>query len=267
MPESSFLSCSRTRVRAVPGRTDGFAAALQRFLETIAGRAGSFSYAELLLIADGDEHSFFWLGDECPDLGGNLACLAASAELDVQLNLCSDEDCASDALAALIAPLADGALSDCVRFSSLTRSGDDASVFLLGSSDGAFHHGEIPFRDGLQGVPEDMCWNSCTHAARFTFPEAARDDAWDLSDLLEERIDEIDLDFSRDEGTLAIHSVQLPDAEAVETYRAFLEQLASIAGSASILGALTPEAENAFALLRFVLEDGRVRMQTAIAEI
>jgi len=267
MTESSYLACISIQLTSAAGRTDNFTAELQAFLKNFVGRADSFSYAELQIFADGDWRSFYWVGDNRPDPDYVLSSFPATAQMHMQLNLFSDADCVSDILHPLTTRLSDGSLANHVRLCALTRDGGDASVFLSGMLEGAFHHGEIPFHDGMDGIPEDMCWNSCTHAARFTFPEDARDDAWDLSDLLEERIDEIDLDFSRDEGTLAIHSVQLPDVESVEVYRALLEQLCSLADSAVISGDLTPESENAFALLRFVPADGHVTVQTAIAEI
>lgn len=265
MSDTTFLCCSRIRLSAVPGRTENFAAALCSFLETIAGRAEAFSYAELQLTADENESVFYWMGDEQPDLGDCLSAVSSAAELDISLNLCSEEDCASDALNALTGLLSDGSYADCARVCTLTRDGDDTRVFLSGMREGAFHHGEIPF--GNDAAPDGMCWNSCTHSAHFTFSGDACNDAWDLSDLLAERIDEIDLEFSYDDGTLAIHSVQLPDAENTEVYRAALEQFCAIADSASIDGVLTPEAENAFALMRLVLSDGHVSIRTAIAEI
>ena len=261
---TDFLSC--IRIRAASGRPDGFISSLQCFLETISARAEKFSYAEILLRADGGERSIYWMEGEQPE-PIDCAFIASAAEVDAVLNLCSDEDCASDAQSALLAPLADGSLAGCVRVCALTRDGENASVFLSGMREGKFFHSTIDFADGMEAIPADLCWNSLTHEAHFTFPESALDDAWDLSDLLQERIDEIDLEFSYDDGALDIRSVQLPDAGSVEAYRAALEGFLKISGSARISGALSPEAENAFALLRFAASDGRVAVQTAAAEI
>lgn len=264
MPNSSILSCIRIRAHAVPGRTDGFIAALQEFAQLLPKHPESFSYAELHLAADSREHDCFWMEGDCPDFDSGL--IASAKEIDLRLNMCCEDALLLNAQTQLFDLLADGAHADCVRFCALVTDEEHAALTLSGMHGGAFHHGEVSFIDGCGGIPEDMCWNSSTHRAQFTFPEEALDDAWDLSEIIPEHIDEIDLEFSFDRGEMAIHSVQLPDMDAVETYRSILQKLCEMANSFSISGALTPESDSAFALLRFACNGG-VTVQTAVAEI
>lgn len=267
MNQTSVLTCTRIRVRAVPGRTDGLISGLQAFVNALFDRPDAFDYAELHLLTDGDARDLYWMGDEQPAFDPSLtAAISAAAEVDLLLNLSGETDCMADAHAALSSLLADGSLSDCARMICL-RTGDDfAALTLSGIHGGAFLHGEVPFADGCEGVPADMCWNSCTHRARFHFPEEALDDAWDLSELLPERIDEIDFEFSFDRAELVIHSVQLTDLNGVEVYREVLQHLADLSDGMEIAGALTPESDSAFALMRFAPDGSRVSVQTAVAE-
>lgn len=268
MSNSSALCCSRTRVHAVPGRTEGFIAGLQIFLKALSDRSETLDYAELHITIDGDGQDYYWMGDDRPTLGEPLlASLAAAGEVDLLLNMSSETDCLSGELGAMLSLLADDSLADCVRFGALINDGETISAFLSGMRGGAFHHGTVAFSNGCDGVPADLCWNSSDHRASFTFPGEALDEVWEIADELQARIGMVDLEFSYEDGELHIYSVQLPDLESVEFYRAALERLARLADSAHIGGMLNPESEAAFALLRFALEDGCVKVQTAIAEI
>lgn len=262
MNNSPVLVCSRIRVHAVPGRTDGFVAGMQALLKTLSAQSDAFSYAEIHLTADESVRDYFIMDGEHPQI--DAEALAAAKEIDLQMNLSCEDNRIADALSAVLSLLSDGSLADCARFCMLATGGNSAALTLSGMRNGFFHHGEVPFTDEL---PADLCWNSSDHRASFTFPEEALDEVWELSEILQERIDEIDLEFSFDGGELQIHSVQLPDREAIEAYRAALAQMASLADSVCISGALTPESDEAFALLRFVHEVGCVKVQTAIADI
>lgn len=267
MTNASTLACIRIRVNSLSGRTDGFVAGLQSFLKTLCARAKAFEFAELSLMADGAGPVLLWMGDDRPGFeSAELSALESAKEIDIRLNLCSETDSCADDRAALFSLLSDGALADRVQFCALITGGS-ASLMLSGLRGGRFCHGEVPFTDGCEGIPEDLRWNSASHRVLLRFADSAVDDAWDLSDLMQERIDEIDLEFLPDSGELRIHSVQLPDMNSVEAYRAFLERLSLLAESVSIEGALTPEAEDAFALLRFVRAGNAVTVQTAVAEI
>ena len=264
MSNSSILSCFRIRAHAVPGRTDDFIDALQGFVQLLPQLPEIYSYAELHVSIDAGEFDFFFSDVESPAIDTGL--IASAKEIELSMNLCCEGSTLPDAQARLFSLLSDGALADCVRFCALVSDDAHAELTLSGKLGETFHHGPVPFADGCGDIPSELCWNSCTHSARFTFPEVALDDAWDLSELIPEQIDEIDLEFSFDRSEMLIHSVQLPDMAAVENYRGILQKLTEMANSASIEGVLTPESDSAFALLRFVCNDG-VQIQTAVAEI
>lgn len=266
MNQTSILTCAHIRVRASSGRTDAFLAQLQAFVCRLFDSAGSFDYAELRLCAGNDSREFFWMGEEAPVSDDSLPQFFSAAEIDVHLNLSGETDFLAAGLSCLTDCLKDGELRDCAHMSVLKTGDDFACLTIAGMHDGSYLCAEVPFADGCKGVPADMCWNSCTHRAVFHFPEENIDDAWDLSEMLPERIDEIDFEFSFDSGELRIHSVQLPDMSCAETYRAALEQFAGMADEFRIDGVLTPESDSAFALMRFAADGGRIAIQTAAAE-
>lgn len=266
MNQTSILTCTHIHVRTAAGRTDAFVAMLHGFVRKLFDSANAFDYAELRLFADGDSREFFWMGDEQPVFDDSVSALFSAAEMDIHLNLSSETDCMAASLTALTDHLKTGDLSDCARMSVLKTGDDFTHLTIAGMHGGAYLCGEVPFADGCEGVPSDMCWNSSTHRAVFHFPDETIDDAWDLSEMLPERIDEIDFEFSFDSGELRIHSVQLPDMTCAETYRAALEQFAAMADELHIDGVLTPESDSAFALMRFAADGRTIAIRTAVAE-
>ena len=263
MIPTSYLTCSHIRVRTAPGRTDGFIARMQDFIHTLFDSASAFEYAELHLTAGGSDFNCYWMGEDHPDFDPALTdAVASAAEINLRLNISSETDCMSAPHDALLALLADGALSGSVQISLLKND----VLFFSGMHRGAFLHGVVPYADA-DSLPETLCWNSSNHRAHFHFPEENVYDACCVADLLPERIDMIDLEFFYDDGELFIHSVQLTDAACAEVYRESLEQLTVLADHAEISGVLTPESDAAFALMRFIPVGNRVTLQTAIAEL
>ena len=267
MQNTSLLSCEHIRIRRVPGRTDGFIRQLQEYLKTLFRLSDAFGSAELHLQADGDERTFLWLGDEHPEIDlAAIDALAEASQIDVRVDLCSERPCMEDARDRLTALLASGTLKDCVRYCELLEDEHTSSLFLSGLYRGAFLHGSVPFTANDEDILEDAVWNGYTHRAEFHFAEESVEAMLDLADRIQDRIEEIDLELSDDDRRLEIGSVQLACREDVSFYREALEQLVRLSDHAQLTGALTPESDAIFALLRFVREGSAVVAQTAVAE-
>lgn len=267
MIQTAVLTCTHIHVHTAPGRTDGFISNLQSFIETLFGCSEDFDYAELHLSAGEAQFNCYWMGSDRPEFDSALTSALENAdEIDLHLNLCSEADSMDKAHEALYIALSDGSLSDCVRMASLKKDDCASTLTFSGMHRGAFCHGEVPFCDDLDQIPEALSWNSSTHRAHFHFPEENVYDACCIADLLPERIDMIDFEFFYDDAELFIHSLQLSDRSSIEVYRDSLEQLAALSDSMQIDGVLTPESDSAFALMRFVPEGGQIAVQIAAAE-
>ena len=264
MNATSALSCEHIYIRRIPGRTDAFIAALQNYLRKLLTISEGTESAEIIITPDGSEHRFEWYGEAGEtNLDSALSAMETAAETDVRINICSDLYSAEEEQRSLNALLRDGSLKDCVRCSILLEDEHTSSLTMSGLYRGAFLHGAVPFVSDASDILLKTAWNGYTHRAEFRFAPAAFDDAQDLGDLLEDRLE---IELVTEDNLLRVENVHLEDADEVAFYREMLEKLTTLAESAQITGALTPESDEIFALLRFVRENSAVTVQTAVAE-
>ena len=267
MKKSSALSCEHIRVHRVPGRTDGFIDALQRYLKSLFVQNDKLSWVEIRIVNDDRSYCFEWQ-DGCLCGDGSDEALTGMAEADrsdVRVDMCCEFFHMEDAQSALTDVLRDGLLKDCVRYVALLQDESSSALMLSGLYRGSFLHGAVPFTADNQDILVVCKWNGFTHRAAFRFPESAVNAAAALADELEDRL-EIELTLSDDGRNLTIESLQLADRREVFFYRDKLEQLARLSEHAQITGALAPDSDSVFALLRFVQEGSGIIWQTAVAE-
>ena len=266
MKNTSVLSCEHIHLERVPGKTETFARALTDYLRTLFGLSDEFGSAEIIIETDGVRRAFVWDSEAIPE--GEEAALDAILSawaVDVRVNMCCDLFFMDEAQTALTARLADGSLRDCVRYCALLEDEQTSSLFYSGLFRGAFLHGSVPF----ETVPSDRLpadhWNGRTQRAEFTFPAEAADGAQALADRAAEEI-EGDFAFADDGRALVISEMHLVSRGQAEQVRQLLEQLCALSEQAVITGALTPEDDETYALLRYVRSGDRVEMQAATAE-
>lgn len=262
MKNSSVLSCEHIHIRRIPGRTDAFITALKDYLRTLPAPGDGLDWVEIRI-------------DQKPDDAENLensACVNQALEkldqldeFDVRVNMCCELFRMDDAQAALSGMLGSGQLKDCVRYCALLQDETTASLTLSGLYRGAFLHGAVPFTGDNEDILVACGWNGLTHRAEFSLPESAADQVADLVDALESRL-EIDLEFAPDGRSLKIESLQLAGHDDVLFYRDTLAQLTGMSDRAQITGALVPDSDAVFALLRFVPAGAGILIQTAVAE-
>ena len=267
MKNSSALSCEHIRIRRAPGRTDGFIDALQRYLKSLFTQNDKLSWVEVRIADDDRSYCFEWQdGGLCGDGADEaLTGMAGANRIDVRVDMCCEFFHMEDAQSALTDVLRDGQLKDCVRYVALLQDESSSALMLSGLYRGSFLHGAVPFTADNQDILVVCKWNGFTHRAEFRFPESAVNAAAALADELEDRL-EIELTLADDGRSLTIESLQLADRREVFFYRDALEQLARLSERAQITGALAPDSDSVFALLRFVQEGSGVIWQAAVAE-
>ncbi len=266
MKNSSILSCEHIHVHRVPGRTDGFIAALQTYLRTLFSLSDEFGSAEIRIVNDDREALFEWTGGALPGPGDEaIDGMAHAAEIDVRVNMCCDLFDMDVAQAALAQHLKGGALKDCVRCCTLIEDEQTASLTMSGMYRGAFLQGAVPFTTDNQDILVATRWNGYTHRAEFRLPKENAGAAARIASALEAQL-EIELTRSDDGQALVIDALQLDGRGQVELYRRSLAELSALAQTSLITGSLAPEDDAVFALLRFVQEGADVVVQTAVAE-
>lgn len=265
MDNSSVFSCEHIHVRRIAGRTDAFVAALKKYLRTLFDATEFFGTANLVLSLDEQTHTFEWMGDVNPASDENcIDAMDSASEIDVRLDICCEDGRMLNIQNALSDMLENGALKDCVSYCELLEDAHTSSLYLSGPYRGSFLHGSVPFT-GCDDILVDNTWNGYTHRAEFVLHFEAEDEVRDIADELGENL-EIDIELMHGAHELTVASVQLVGPAEVELYRSSLEKLVRIADSSKITGALTPESDTLFALLRFVKDGSSVDIQTAVAE-
>lgn len=267
MKNTSALSCEHIHIHRIAGRTDAFIAALQGYLRTLFMQNDKLSWMEIRIA--NDNASFCLQGQDGVLTGDSadeaLSGMTAADEIDVRVDMCCELFHMDGAQAVLSDALRSGQLKDCVRYCALLQDEQTSSLTLSGLYRGAFLHGAVPFTQDNEDILVACKWIGFTHRAEFRFPESAAGAASALTEQLEDRL-EIDLTFSPDGRELKIQGLELADRREVLFYRDALEQLVRLSESARITGALAPDSDSVFALLRFVQDGSGVVLQTAVAE-
>lgn len=263
MDHMSALSCEHIYMERIPGKTDRALTALQDYLRALFSPSHNSESAEVIITCDGETRCFEWFGSsEALNPTEALSPLGNAIHIDIRINLCCDHFTLIEEQRELYDILRDGSLKDCVHCRTLLEDEDSTSLTMSGLHCGAFLHGNVPFC--ANAVSLQTAWNGYTHRAVFSFAPADFDHAQDLTDVLEDRLD-IELSAQNDE--IRIENVHLENADDIAFYRETLEKLSALAQDAQISGALTPESDDVFALLRFVLKNDSVAIETAIAEV
>ncbi|MBQ8973243.1 MAG: hypothetical protein IJ074_09220 [Clostridia bacterium] len=266
MIETSILSCEHIEIHAQPGQTDAFIRALQDYLRVLFSLSDELGSAELALTLDGETYEYVWMDDERPGAAGEqINALANAKEIGIRVNMCSELTDLASEQRKLNAMLRDGSLKDWVRYVELLADERTTSLTMSGIYRGAFLHGAVPFSGANEDILVSTQWNGLTHRAEFQLRKEERDSARELADALEQRF-EIDLSISNDGGALLIEGLELKGLDDVRFYRETLETLVRKSEQNAITGALIPEDDRVFALLRFVPEGSSVFIQTAVAE-
>ena len=267
MKNTSVLSCEHIRVLRQPGRTDALLGALQSYLTALFRLAGEFGAAEITITPDNRAYRFEWTGDLRPEPADEAIAAIADADLiDVRVDLCSDEINPETLHSELSRLLATGELRDCAYYVALIQDDQTTSLVVCGMYHGAFLHGSVPFSSENQDILVGTVWSSMTHRAEFKIKPGCAEQAEEVADALEQRF-EIDLARDMDDGlTVRISGIVLNGQRGVMFYRDCLARLSALSDQAMITGALTPEDDHTFALLRFVPAGSEILVQTAVAE-
>lgn len=262
MNNMSALSCEHIYMERIPGKTDHALAALQDYLRALFSLSHNSESAEVIITCDGEPLCFEWFGTtEKLNPNEALSRLSSANHIDVRINLCCDHSTSIEEQRELYDILCDGSLKDCVHCRVLLEDEGSTSLTMSGLHCGAFLHGNVPFCANT--APLQTAWNGYTHRAVFSFAPADFDHAQDLTDVLEDRLD---IELSAQNNEIRIVNVHLENADDIAFYRETLEKLSAFAQNAHLSGALTPESDDVFALLRFVLKNDSVAIETAVAE-
>ncbi len=266
MKSASVLSCEHIHIHRILGRTDAFIAALQGYLHTLFTHFDEFGSVKIMIVCDDRSFQYEWVAGEQPsDYDPATLAVGESGEIDVQIDLYCEQTDIEEHQNTLFSLSRHGVLKDCVRHCILLEDEQTTSLMMSGMYRGAFLHGSVPFTSGNVDILEDTKWIDSSHRASFHFPEGAEDDAEDLLEQLETRL-AIEANLTDNRRTLIIDGTQLDGRGDVYFYRDMLAKLVSLSDDALITGALMPESDTIFALLRFVQEGSSILVQTAVAE-